>query len=53
MSLTSNLGVQGEFAVEIPGAIVNKDKDKPQTKPITSNKEDMTEIFYDMDIKPS
>lgn len=42
MSLTSNLGVQGEFAVDVAGGIGNKDKDKPQTKPITSNKEDLT-----------
>lgn len=53
MVLTSNLGVQGQFISDQPPAKneVKDNKEKPQTKPATSSKDDPTEIFYEMDIK--
>ena len=48
--MTSNLGVQGDFVVEIQNPL--QPNVKPPSKPLTSGNEQV-EIYYDMDIKPN
>jgi len=49
--VVSNLGVQGEFAVDSP-VVTNSGKGK-DLKPALSVKEEPVEVHYEMDVKPS
>jgi hypothetical protein len=51
MHVVSNLGVQGEFAVDSP-VVTNSGKGK-DLKPALSVKEEPVEVHYEMDVKPS
>ena len=50
MHIVSNLGVQGEFAVDSPVVVAAKGKDN---KPVSSAKEEQLEVHYEMDVKPN
>lgn len=50
MHLLSNLGVQGEFVVDILGPA---EKGKKQVKPTTTGKQQQLEAHYEMDVKPN
>jgi hypothetical protein len=51
MHVVSNLGVQGEFAVDSPAPTSNV-KGK-ESKPVTTAKEEQLEVHYEMDVKPN
>lgn len=50
MHVVSNLGVQGEFAVEVPKEAPQK---KSEIKPASTAKEEQLEVHYEMDVKPN
>jgi hypothetical protein len=48
------LGVQGEFAVDAPVVATSnvKGKQKEESKPVSSAKEEQLEVHYEMEVKP-
>ena len=51
MHIVSNLGVQGEFAVEPPPSNNPSAPKKSQIKPASTAKEEQLEVHYEMDVK--
>lgn len=48
MHVVSNLGVQGEFSVDVAKQVPQK---KSQIKPSSTAKEEQLEVHYEMDVK--
>ena len=53
MHLVSNLGVTGEFIVEVQPSNANPVPKKSDIKPSSTAKEEQLEVHYEMDVKGS
>ena len=53
MHLISNLGVQGEFVVDILGPAEKGGQKRSEVKPTTTGKQLQLEAHYEMDVKPN
>lgn len=53
MHMVSNLGIQGQFAVEISQGNPNTAPKKGEIKPSSTAKEEQLEVHYEMDVKPN